>query len=480
MVTALGASLQEVLQIIKADKVQYPAIDLHFSQTEPLATPVIVALPGNGIRLQFDGADQRLRLIEIMDFSLIRLTYKGSELVKAHDDSSASGPAYKRIYQIIGASYPGEYMAPKSTSRDAIGTYITSWPGVACTWPLPHGRWSAGKDHAALLDSYAGPATHMALFEGRSWQEARTSLFTRQPAAPRISALAMDPRDMLPTEVEYALVRGNGEVTLVRRTPAPPFEIILNETTPQDLVTELGPPDATHKREDPVPDQLSHRRTGSASRPLTAGRAHVGSLPSSYSSTGTDTFDSDFDSGDADEDPSERASRERFWCFFSHGMDILVGPPVNAGAGDRNRTPMSASPHLVVTKVILHGNVPGSYAFNRHRRLRWSLELESLPSDPPLNSESHFETDIKPVLMETFARSCPESEMGRGKVVNRTWGGSPSDSTFFIPSGGDGEGEDLIESGGNEQWLGNTRLYAFPGLVFEVLENGTVGGLTVY
>ncbi|KAI7548681.1 hypothetical protein KC331_g4264, partial [Hortaea werneckii] len=82
----LGASLHDVLSLIKEDKQTYPAIDLHYSQTDPLDTPVVVGLPANGVRLRFDGADQRLRLIEILDFKKIKLVYKGSELVKGTED----------------------------------------------------------------------------------------------------------------------------------------------------------------------------------------------------------------------------------------------------------------------------------------------------------------------------------------------------------------------------------------------------------
>ena len=93
----------------------------------------------------------------------------------------------------------------------------------------------------------------------------------------------------------------------------------------------------------------------------------------------------------------------------------------------------------------------------------------------PLTSETKFE-DIKPTLMHVFHGVWPDAQMGRGKVVNRTWGGAGvSDSSFFLP---DAETE-LVEGGGCEQWLGNTRMFAFPGLMFEVLENGAVSALTV-
>ena len=469
----LGASLHEILTIVKGDKDRYPQIGLHFDRENPVATPVIVGLPQNGFRLRFDGADQRLRIIEVTDFKKIRVAYKGSELVKNAEDP---GPAFRRIYQLFGASYPGEYHPPKS--GEAFGRYVLSWAGIAFTFPLQHAAWSAQKDHVSMLgSSAASAATVMALFEGSSWPEVRSELFVRATSGPRLSAITSRPKDNLPAEIEIANVQSEGRIELHRRSPAPPFSIVLNQTTPQDLITELGPPDATHKRDigNASPQQPVHNRGGSMSN----GRAHAGSQPSSYSSTGTDTFDADFDSGDADEDPTERTSRETFWCYFSHGMDILVGPPSEEATSitGRGRTPLAASPHLVVTKVILHGNVPGSYAFNRHRRLRWTLNFPNTPyiSDP-LTSETKFD-DLKPTLLHVFHGVWPESQMGRGKVVNRTWGGAGvSDSTFFLP---DAERE-LVEGGGSEQWLGNTKLFAFPGLGFEVLDNGPVSGLTVY
>ena len=305
-----------------------------------------MSLPENGLRLRFDGADQRLRLIEVIDFRKIKLAYKGSELVKTHDDGPApSGPPFKRIYSLFGPSYPGEYLAPKG--RSPTGTYVLSWSGVAFTFPLQHSAWSKEKDHVSLLGSHvASPATHMAVFEGTSWPEARRDLFIKQPTGPRLSALAGRPKDNLPTELEGAHVSGNGQIELLRgQTPS--FSITLNETTPQDLITELGPPDATHKREElnTTPEPSNHRRTGSTSRPMSNGRMNPGSQPSSYSSTGTDTFDADFDSGDADEDPAERTSRERFWCYFSHGLDIMIGVP---GEGAASATGKPCFKHYIL------------------------------------------------------------------------------------------------------------------------------------
>ncbi|KAK3071644.1 hypothetical protein LTR53_008244, partial [Teratosphaeriaceae sp. CCFEE 6253] len=473
----LGASLHEVLTLVKTDSDQYPAISIHHSQVEPLNAPVIVSLPDNGLRLQFDGPDQRLRLIEVLDFRNLKLQHKGSDLIKTHDDiPPTSGPVFKRVYTLLGPSYPGEYAPPQD--RSPHGTYVLSWHGVAFNFPVLHAAWSPDKDFVSLLGSHiASPAASLALFAGKSWPEARRDLFVTPLSTPRLSALASRPKDSLPAEIEHAHIQREGAVELVRRAPAGTFTIVLNETTTQDLTAELGPPDATHRRQERVAAPLerdSHMRNGSSSRPRSNGRAFAGSQPSSYSSTGTDTFETDFDSGGAEEDAGDRALRQRFWCYFTQGLDILVGPPEDtttrtAPDGVTHRTPLATSPHLVVLRVVIHGNVPGSYAFNRHRRLQWSLTPPGDPgassSSSTLTSEQHFDDDIKPVLLAAHANGGPEMEMGRGKVVNRKWAEEEgSESSYFLPDAG----EDLEDGGaGSDGWLGNTKLFAFPGLTFE-------------
>lgn len=407
----------------------------------------------------------------MVDFRKIKLLFKGSELSNSHDEGFVSSrPTFRRVYTKFGASYPGEYIPPKDGNRHDGGLYSLSWPGLAITFPLRQSAFSKDKDHVVLLQNGAGPALSMAIFEGNSWPEARGDLFVRTPTGPRLPTIALRPKDSLPAELEYAFIRSDGKIELQRRQPTQPFMLVLNATTPQDLISELGPPDTTHKR-DGNNFTSAHRRSSSLHGQRPNGKGGIGSGPSSYNSTGTDTFDADFDSEENDDEGVEHAARETFWCYFSHGMDILVGPPTKGH-----------SQALVVTKVVVHGNVPASYAFNRHRRLRWVLDLGlDNKSAAPLNSESNFE-EMKPVLSSAYRGVFPESEMNRGKVVNRTWGaagGSSSDSSFFLAEAG-GAGEDVVESGGSEAWLGNTRLYTFPGLVMEVLESGAVSALTVY
>jgi hypothetical protein len=60
----LGATLHDILTRLKAEPQRYPKLDLTYEHTAPVKDPVILALPANGLRLRFDGPEQRLRLIE--------------------------------------------------------------------------------------------------------------------------------------------------------------------------------------------------------------------------------------------------------------------------------------------------------------------------------------------------------------------------------------------------------------------------------
>ena len=70
-------------------------------------------------------------------------------------------------------------------------------------------------------------------------------------------------------------------------------------------------------------------------------------------------------------------------------------------------------------------------------------------------------------------------------VLNRGWGDSPGSSCELL-GGWEESAEGVREDGnrnagaGGAAGLGNTELFGFPGLVFEVLKNDAVSCLTVF
>jgi hypothetical protein len=509
--TALGCSLHEVLTTIKAEVRTYPRLQLYHDDVHPIASPIQLVLPDNGLRLQFDGPDQRLRLIEVLDFTKARLIYKDIEVYKPIDGqhplmAGPSGPRFRHVYdKLLGPTYGGEYIPPKSQDPNARGTYNLSYPGVAFNFPVQHSAYSPKKDFISLLSSTAtGPATSMAIFHGESWQKARGTLFTVTPANPRSLALAGKGREGGPDEIETIKIHGEGRIEVVRRF-SPPFWLVLSETTPQDLIMELGAPDSIYRKNDHRLSIHKDRRTSDASDLSAGGLTSDDMLDSDRGSAiGSDPGEEWEDDDEAALEAQEReiAAAEHFYNYYHHGFDLLISQPTQISpasptaerkeADIHEEGELSAQPlnHLTVTKIIFHGNVPGSYQFNRHRRSRWSLE--HVPSDmyrEPLNSEMRF-GDISGRLKEVFKSHYNNEEQERlqqrGMALNRGWGDSPGSSCELLGGWDEGSGKKsrfanpgsgVVEGAAD---VGNVELFGFPGMVFEVLKNGAVSSLTVY
>ncbi|KAF2089144.1 isoleucyl-tRNA synthetase [Saccharata proteae CBS 121410] len=521
----LGASLHDILTRLKAQPSVYPNIDVSYSPSEPILSPIVLSLPRNGIRLRFDGPDQRLRLIEVLDFGKTKLSYKNVEVVKTSDvglggmggPGGPNGPRFRHVYdRLLGPTYAGEYIPPSTEGEHVRGTYVLSYPGIAFSFPIQAAAWSAEKDFVSLLSSSAtSPAVSMAIFDGESWPKARSHLFTVKPTNPRSLELANKGKEGGGAdEVELAKIYGEGRIELIRRS-SPSFWIILSETTPQDLVTELGPPDAIYRKNDRRLSIHGHKPANRELRPASPGSwvDESSDTDDNMSLMGTDGPDSDTSSPEEDEEKSisldadDMANAECFYNYFHHGFDIFISDPVAPSItsptspfrektedGDQEEPMDNAHPtnHLVATKIIFHANIPGSYPFNRHRRSRWTIEhAPSGPYTDPLTSEMAF-ADVSGRLREafksTYATEDEERSQQRGMVLNRGWGDSPGSSCEllggFEDSTGAAKRKGLSATSGasitmEDASLGNTELFGFPGMVFEVLKNGGVSTLTV-
>lgn len=485
---------------LKAEPQRFPKLDLAYSSEQPIDDPVTLTLPSNGLRLRFDGPEQRLRLIEVIDFTKNHITFKERDLVKPVTSQNApsspgpgdssSGPSFRHIYhRLLGPTYGGEYIPPETGSFNEPGNYVLSYPGVAFTFPLSQSAYSPDKDVVSLLSSSgAQVATSMAIFNGDSWAQARENLWTE--VLPSLKTVSVLPRgkDVVPDEVSMVKIHGGGKLELFRKWTTSSFTILLGDTTPQDLVAELGPPNAIYRKNDQR--MTIHRlRTASHSRTHTNGTdmTRPDELTDTDQSSAQDGSDDSQDEA-IEDDIAGHVSGECFYNYFYLGFDILVSTPAvpspmppSAKADDARQTrPKLASPdRLVATKFVLHGNVPGSYEFNRHRRCRW--EISYLNPLGAANSESRF-PDIEAKLNDEWNSTLPAGDSRRdqrGMVLNRGWGDSPGSSVEFLGGwedhGGNGRPQRL--EGGDDS---TTTLFGFPGLVFEVLRNGHVNAVTVY
>ena len=499
--------MHDILTRLKAQPQTYPTIDVLYSTSKPLVDPVVVNLLPNGFRLRFDGPDQRLRLIEVLDFTKTPLSYKDIDLVKLPGkpnfglesiQQSPTGPAFRHVYdRLFGPTFPGEYNPPPQHSDLRDGIYVLSYPGVAFNFLLDEAMWSPKEDFVSLLSSNAVAAKSMAIFEGQSWQAARQDLMVRPCGNPRSLALSSRGREHQPDEIELIRVRGNGKIDLERRS-SPVFKIKLSETSPQDLVAELGPPDAIHRKYDRRlsihKNQTGYQKTG---RTLSANLATYHDDTTDTDQSSTQTFSDD--EGDEEELQAKRnnstnMSMECFYNYFHHGFDVFISHPTYPSPGMPaadglldGRVDEGITNRLVATKLLLHANVPESYPFNRYRRSRWVIDTQNPEQDGALTSETPFTTlsgALQRIWYDGFANGSSKESAQKAMVLNRDWGDSPGSSCEIL---GDWEestdsrkkGDHGLKTTGGPGF-GNTKLYGFPGLLFEVLRNDTVSCLTVY
>ena len=430
-----------------------------------------------------------------MNFSCTTLSYKNIELVKQSKGSEdfpdrenlVPGPTFKHVYnRLFGPAYEGEYISPESGTSPGI--YVLSYPGLAFTFPVKHKMWSEKADFVSVLSSSATfPATCMAIFSGSSWPEARESLYTAPGALPRSAALAGKNADAVPDEVEEVRLLGAGRVEFTRRNLSVAI-VQLSETTPQDLVAEFGPPDAIYRKNDNRIAIHADSRKSSRRRPSASPGLDPHGIDTDQSSIQSYTDDSEIDSQTAADDKHSDVQTECFYNYFHHGFDALISSPTAKSAPpldtEESSATQSGSADLVVSKLIFHGNVPGSYSFNRHRRSRWKIitsptgTIQSIDSEMPFSEVSEV---LKGVWHTWYENEEEEKRMQRGMVLNRGWNESPESSIELL-----GGFEESVPSSGNadvgEQAavLNNTELFGFPGMLFEVLKNDAICCLTVY
>ncbi|KAG9228122.1 hypothetical protein BJ875DRAFT_478319 [Amylocarpus encephaloides] len=504
----LGATLHDIITRLKAEPQSFPKLDLSYEPTTPVVSPVVLELPPNGIRLRFDGPGQRLRLIEVLDFTKSHLTYKDRDILRPAvaaqrnptAASTASGPTYKHICRMVGPAFPGEYVEPEVGDETGLGLYILSYPGLAFSFPLKSSMWSPSKIDSILQSSVSPQASSMAIFRGESWSEARDRLFTEALDPTDVFVNLFKKKETVPVEVSHVKIYGEGRLELVRPAGHVPFWIQLGQTSPQELVSELGPPDAIYRKNDRRMSIHKPRRdTSTHSRPdMTDFRLHDDSTDTDQSSAHTTTDDSEDDNEEGE--VAGNVSGECFYNYFYHGFDILISTPTpssqcppsksssNEESGPDAVVPVDISSRLVASKIIIHGNVPGSYPFNRHRRCRWDIQyLSPNKHQGIVDSETPF-TEIESRLFDEWKsiyKNLDEARARqRGMVLNRDWGDSPGSSCEFLGGWEDsveGKRADEVGTGTDDvSGLGNTTLYGFPGLVFEVLNNDTVSGVTVF
>jgi hypothetical protein len=216
---------------VRKQRSVFRSCEVKYAQAKGLPRPdVALAFPELGFHLLFDGAQQRLRLIEVHDATRLQLSYGGRLL-----GGGPSPPRFGRVCEELGPTYPGE---------PAAGVYPLQYPGVIFLFPLAPGTAAAAAagqpPRPSMSSSIAGVEFPVAL----STPAAR--ILIHHGSAACLAAARAAPPPPLPAGGAYfepveALA---GQGLLLSGSGA----CLRFGDSPQDVISELGEPSSTHTK----------------------------------------------------------------------------------------------------------------------------------------------------------------------------------------------------------------------------------------
>ncbi|KAI9255592.1 hypothetical protein BDA99DRAFT_517147 [Phascolomyces articulosus] len=452
----LGSTLWDTIHYLRERSNFFPSVELKYSQEEPIKYDFIIALPVNGINLRFDGALQRLKSIECFDPTKIKLVYQNSDV-----SSSRTIPTFLLIYKSFGPTYPGEFDRERSI-------YTLKYPGLSFIFPIParHRKLYEKSSELPLEfpDGTTPIASHFYLFSNgcSSWQKATIPPLTKIVAEHNAS-----------TTLRYGKI-GRREIESVRALPGkevllnfPTHETLdsrenmtassqvhirLHASTPQDILAELGKPSRIFYKEE---DKMKIHS-------VTDDGAMVGRL----SEDGKGDQDHPVANEEEDKDASIIEPTDYFFNYFHLGIDILI----------------DGTSH-VCKKIILHGNIPGHYDFQRYKRCPYQLQFSNERNNQENEQVQKPLVDIESDGDETsISANIVTAEMKIDRMKKRIPWESKNAVTVNDGSKDDQHKPVILTRGSSEQNpFGSTYLTGYDeGIVMEVMKNGYVPTIVLF
>ncbi|KAG9299643.1 hypothetical protein G9A89_020814 [Geosiphon pyriformis] len=427
----LGTSIWDVINFLREQSRLMPSVDFKYSDESPLSTDLFLSLPTNGLHLRFDAASQRLKCIEIFDFSKLRLAYQDSEV-----SSNKVVPTFLLIYKIFGPTYPGEFDRGKEE-------YTLNYPGVSFVFPIPEEHislFTTSSDLPLELPDGTSPLlSHLYIFHGANFRSAVAPPLIRNVNV-NVDGMGSGGGSEV-GEIESVIARLNRGITINFLSSS--SEILLNVTTPQDLLIEIGAPLRVFYKEEDKMRIHSQENITDKSEDVNI-----------QSSNGISK------NGINDHLPDYGHPIDYFYNYFHMGFDVLFD-----GASHRCK------------KIVLHGNVPGHYDFQRYKRCPYKVVIPQ-NTMPNVNPNQAAQLDVQaedddPVTMTSFSLSGGSQEKyitGDMKIDTiKSLLGQPSGRPLIFNRGSSGQNP-----------FGPTELSGYDGAVFEVMRNQHVATITLF
>ncbi|KAI8068978.1 hypothetical protein BDF21DRAFT_425875 [Thamnidium elegans] len=449
----LGSSLWDILHFL-ADRPQFfPSVELKYSQQDPSQYDFIIALPSNGIHLRCDGFLQRLKSVECYDPTKVKLVYQNNDV-----SSSRTIPTFLLIYKSFGPTYPGEFDANQSI-------YTLKYPGLSFTFPIPTRHQNLYKSSSDLPLEFPDGTTPIAskvilYSNSNTWQQAAV------PPLPKVIAEhnantstkygKLGKREaetvvVKPTEgiTLHFPVHGNTETdkstntypTIVNSS----VSIQLNKTSAQDILADLGKPSRIFYKEE---DKMKIHSVNDNDNLLYKPTHPIESKPG----------DTTADDKDKDVlDPLLVQPTDYFFNYFHLGMDILLDGGLH-----------------VCKKIVLHGNVPGHFDFQRYKRCPYQMIF-------PKNKNKVKKDKSLLVDVEDENENMITGDMKITEMQEHIPWETSNAIKENAPNGGQQKPVILTRGSSEQNPFGSTYLTGYDeGVVMEVMKNGHVPTIVLY
>ncbi|KAK9763716.1 hypothetical protein K7432_009368 [Basidiobolus ranarum] len=269
----LGMPIGDAIQILKADSIQIPKVELKYYAEKPLEQDLVLNLVENGICLRFEPSSQRLKCLLIYKMDEVRLSYEEQDF-----NSRVTVPTFLLVYKFFGPTHPGEFDEKKSE-------YTLHYPGLSFVFPIPEKHkhlYTNGDMIMEFPDGTTPVCNRVYVYYGPSWQE------SFPPPLP----IGLNSENKSTVIVDCVLIDLDKRI-LLRHPGGRKTRIEFYVTSAQDVITDLGQPNEIfYKEED---------------------KMRIHSRSEAGKSSDSNNFGAITDDGPND----------YFYNYFQHGFDLL-------------------------------------------------------------------------------------------------------------------------------------------------------------
>ncbi|RUS22068.1 hypothetical protein BC937DRAFT_90525 [Endogone sp. FLAS-F59071] len=252
------------------------------------------------------------------------------------------------------------------------GTYTLNYPGLSFVFPIPTKQIQVYASSSELPmefpDGTTPVASHVYIFQGsQDWRSAVVPSLTKVLAEAAEAGSTWEVRQ----EAESVIAEPTKGIT-IQFPPVPKLTtthvpILLHVTTPQDLLADLGKPSRIFYKEE---DKMRiHSVPNGGGAPPSSSLAHA----EHRKFLDDDDDGENREIGTAENGAAERVENEVpdssratdfFYNYFHLGIDVLFDGTLQT-----------------CKKIVLHGNVPGHFDFQRYKRCPFKLIFPVSPND---------------------------------------------------------------------------------------------------